>query len=150
MINYSGRTFYECKARYMKQGENGMFKKVSEVYLVEAVNFGDAETRFIQHLSSFCVDFTVSAIKINSASDIIVVNPEAEDDRFFKFKVYYLTYDEKTGKEKKTRVEMLVQSANFYAAKDDLIEYMKGTLADYVISVEEESPIIDIMPYIES
>lgn len=148
MINYSGKTFYECKARYTKQLEDGMLKNVSELYLVEAVNFGDAETRFIEFLTPYSNEFTVSAIKINTASDIIVVNPEEEHDKFFKFKVYYITYDERTGKEKKTGVDMLVKSSDFYTAKDDLIEYMKDTMVDYVISAEQESPILDIIPII--
>ena len=42
------KTFFECKIRYEKVAENGMNKKVSEQYLVDALSFTEAEARIIE------------------------------------------------------------------------------------------------------
>ena len=38
-------TWFECKIRYEKVMENGMQKKVTEPYLVDALSFTEAEAR---------------------------------------------------------------------------------------------------------
>ena len=38
-------TWFECKIRYEKTMENGMNKKVTEPYLVDALSFTEAEAR---------------------------------------------------------------------------------------------------------
>ena len=38
-------TWFECKIRYEKLMENGMNKKVTEPYLVDALSFTEAEAR---------------------------------------------------------------------------------------------------------
>ena len=41
----SMHTWFECKIRYEKLMENGMNKKVTEPYLVDALSFTEAEAR---------------------------------------------------------------------------------------------------------
>ena len=41
-------TWFECKIRYEKVMENGMQKKVTEPYLVDALSFTEAEARIIE------------------------------------------------------------------------------------------------------
>ena len=41
-------TWFECKIRYEKTMENGMNKKVTEPYLVDALSFTEAEARIIR------------------------------------------------------------------------------------------------------
>lgn len=36
-------TWFECKIRYEKTMENGMKKKVNELYLLDAMSFTEAE-----------------------------------------------------------------------------------------------------------
>ena len=38
-------TWFECKIRYEKTLENGMVKKVTEPYLVDALSFTEAEAQ---------------------------------------------------------------------------------------------------------
>ena len=44
-------TWFECKVRYEKTLENGMNKKVTEPYLVDALSFTEAEARIIEEVS---------------------------------------------------------------------------------------------------
>ena len=44
-------TWFECKIRYEKTMENGMNKKVTEPYLVDALSFTEAEARIIEEMT---------------------------------------------------------------------------------------------------
>ena len=46
-------TWFECKIRYEKTMENGMNKKVTEPYLVDALSFTEAEARIIEEITPF-------------------------------------------------------------------------------------------------
>lgn len=141
------KTFFECKIRYEKVAENGMNKKVSEQYLVDALSFTEAEARIISEMTPFISgEFTVSDIKRSNYSELF---PSEEDaaDRWFKCKLYYITLDEKSGAEKKTSCYMLVQAADLRDAVKKLDEGMKGTMADYVISSIAKTAIMDVYPY---
>ena len=45
--------WFECKIRYEKVAENGMNKKVTEPYLVDALSFTEAESRIIEEMTPF-------------------------------------------------------------------------------------------------
>ena len=68
-------------------------------------------------------------------------------DRFFKCRLAFITLDEKSGAERKTKSTMLVQANDLQQAKDRLVEQMKGTMADYTIEKVEETDIVDVYPY---
>ncbi len=53
-------TWFECKIRYEKVMENGMNKKVTEPYLVDALSFTEAEARIIEEITPYISgEFTV-------------------------------------------------------------------------------------------
>lgn len=139
--------WFECKIRYEKTMENGLVKKVTEPYLVDALSFTEAEKRIIEEMTPFISgEFTVSDIKRANYSELFT-SSEAEADRWFKCKLFFITLDEKNGTEKKTSTQILVQAADLRDSVKKLDEGMKGTLADYVISSIAETAIMDIYPY---
>lgn len=140
-------TWFECKIRYEKTLENGMNKKVTEPYLVDALSFTEAEARIIEEMTPFITgEFTVSDIKRANYSELFSSEEEAAD-RWFKCKLYFITLDEKSGAEKKTSAQMLVQAADLRDAVKKLDEGMKGTMADYSIASVAETQIMDVYPY---
>ena len=68
-------------------------------------------------------------------------------DRWFKCKLIFITLDEKSGAEKKTSTQVLVQAADLRDAVKKLDEGMKGTMADYQIGMVSETPLMDVYPY---
>ena len=58
--------------------------------------------------------------------------------------------DEKSGAEKKTSQNVLIQAADLRNAVKRLDEGMKGSMMDYVISSIAETPIMDVYHYKES
>ena len=59
----------------------------------------------------------------------------------------FITLDEKSGAEKKTSTQVLVQAADLRDAVKKLDEGMKGTMADYQIGMVSETPLMDVYPY---
>ena len=140
-------TWFECKIRYEKTMENGMNKKVTEPYLVDALSFTEAEARIIEEMTPFISgEFTVSDIKRANYSELFPSEEEAAD-RWFKCKLVFITLDEKSGAEKKTSTQVLVQAADLRDAVKKLDEGMKGTMADYKIASVAETAIMDVYPY---
>ena len=139
------KNYFECKATYEKLLENGMQKKVTEQYLVDALSFTEAEARTIEELQPYITgDFTVAAVKRAKIAEIFF---NEEGDRFFKFKVYFITLDEKSGAEKKTAVNMIAQACTIKEAIGVLEEGMKATMCDYTIASVSETMIVDIFPF---
>lgn len=139
--------WFEVKIRYEKVMENGMQKKVSEPYLIDALSFAEAEARAIEELTPFISgEFTISDMKRVSYSEIFTSERE-EDDLWFKAKLVFVTLDEKSGAEKKTSTQVLVQAADLRVAREYIDQNMKGTMADYQIASISETPIVDVYFY---
>ena len=140
-------TWFECKIRYEKTLENGVNKKVTEPYLVDALSFTEAEARIIEEMTPFISgEFTVSDIKRANYSELFFSEEEAAD-RWFKCKLAFITLDEKSGAEKKTSTNVLVQAADLRDAVKKLDKGMEGSMVDYVISAISETAIIDVYPF---
>ena len=137
--------WFECKVKYDKMMENGMQKKVNEPYLVDALSFTEAEARIIKEMTPFISgEFSVSAVKRANISELFF---DETGDRWYKCKVNFITLDEKSGMEKKTASYILVQASDFQKSVEDLMECMKGTLADYEVASITETPLMDVYPF---
>lgn len=139
------RTWFECVIKYDKTQENGMEKKVSESYLVDALSFTEAEALIIEEMTPFISgEFLVSGIKRSNIRELFY---NEVGDKWFKCKVNFITLDEKSGSEKRTASYMLVYASTVDEADKNLKEGMKGTLADYEIESIKETKIMDVYPY---
>ena len=137
--------WFECKISYDKVLENGMQKKVTEPYLVDALSFTEAEARIIEEIRPFISgEFTVTDIKRARISEIFF---NENGDRYYKIKVFYITLDEKSGAEKKTAAMMLAQACTLKEALGVLEEGMKGTLSDYTVASIAETMLMDVFPF---
>ncbi len=139
---------FECKVRYDKTMEDGLTKRVTETYIVEALSFTEAEARFTEEIEPFVgrAEYEISDIKKARICDL-VESQDGNDDRWYKARVAFLSLDEKTGQEKRTNRTMLVQAADLRLAIKNLDGHMAGSMADYVITNMAESPVMDIFHY---
>ena len=139
--------WFECKVRYDKTLENGLIKKVTETYLVDALSFTEAEKRFIEEITPFMTgEFIVTDIKRARISELFD-SEDLSDDRWFRARIAYITLDEKTGVEKRTAQNVLIQANDFHKAINRLDEGMKGTLGEWVIVTVTETAIIDVFKF---
>lgn len=136
--------WFECKLTYEKEvNQEGMMKKVSESYLVDAVSFTEAEARMTQMVESRGT-FVMNNIKKVRFAEVFL---DDKSDKFYKAKVGFISLDEKAGVEKKKYVQMLVQANDLQEALDGINKGMKGTLADYEIAAIQETTLMDVFPY---
>lgn len=134
--------WFECKVRYDKTLETGMIKTVTEPYLVDAMSFTEAEAKIIEEMQPFMSgEFTVSDIKRVKFSDTFF---NETGDRYYKAKLYFLSLDEKSGAEKKTAVNMLVQAKELKEAVEIVEVEMKKTMIDYLFASVTETAIMDV------
>ena len=139
--------WFECKVRYDKTLENGLIKKTTETYLVDALSFTEAEKRFIEEITPFMTgEFIVTDIKRARLSDLFD-SDDLNDDRWFRARIAFITIDEKSGVEKRTAQNVLIQANNFHKAINRLDEGMKGTLGEWVIVTVTETAIIDVFKF---
>ena len=136
--------WFECTVRPERQIENGLTKAVPELYVVEAVSFGDAEKTITEEISAY-VSGSFEVKNINPAAYLeIFFSGDGSDDREDKAKLSFITIDEKSEKEKRSTVTYLVQAATFSGAVKNVQEVMSGTMIDYVIANITETKIMDV------
>ncbi len=135
------------KIRYEKTMEDGLQKKVSENYVVDALSFTEGEGRMIEEMSAYISgEFTVDDMKKCPFKEIFFNNAELAD-KWFKAKLAFITNDEKTEKEKRTNCCYLVQAGTLQGAVKAIEEVMGSTMIDYLISSVTETSIIDVFEY---
>ena len=139
--------WFEAKIRYEKMMEDGCLKKVTETYVIDALSFGEAEKRILEEMTSYVSgEVEVCALKIAPYKEIFFADNNM-DDKWYVAKLAFITIDEKTDKEKKTRVCYLVNAGNFYAAIKNIGEVMAGTMIDYDPLNVSETQILDVFEY---
>ena len=139
--------WFICKIRYEKVMEDGLQKKVTEQYVVDALSFTEAEARIIEEMSQYISgEFEVVEIDRCVFKEIFFSDEETAD-KWYKSKVHFITIDEKTEKEKRTAVYYLVHGSSLENARKNIDVVMGGTMIDYVISGVNETKIMDVFEH---
>ena len=139
--------WYECTVRYERQIEDGMTKKVNELYVVDALSFGEAEEAITREMTAYVSgEFEVKNIN-PAAYHEIFFSENANDDRWYKAKLSFITIDEKTEKEKRSSVNYLFQAGTMNGAMKNIEEGMGGTMIDYSIASVQETQLMDVFEY---
>ena len=85
-------TWFSVRVMYEKLHENGMKKKVKELYLIDALSFTEAEARAIGEMTPFTEgDLRVTAMKIEDISEIFNQSDNEKADKWYRVKVMYMT-----------------------------------------------------------
>ena len=137
--------WFECKVKYDKIMENGLPKSVSEIYMVDALSFTEAEARIIDEMKSYISgEFTVANIKRVKLADMFF---DETGDKWYRAKLNYITLDEKSGAEKRTSAFMLIQAKDFATSLTTLTNEMGTTMIDYEVASITETAIMDVFRY---
>ena len=140
-------TWYVCGIRYGKVMEDGLEKKVKEHYVIDAMSFTEAEERIIEEMSSYISgEFEVKTCATASFREIFFVD-DANADKWYKAKLTFINFDDKTGKEKRSNVLYLVQAGSMKGALKNIEDIMGGTMIDYVVTSLQETNYIDVFEF---
>ena len=127
--------------------EDGMPKKVVEIYTVDALSFSEAEERIMEEMSSYVSgEIDIVDLKIAQYKEIFFADSDLAE-KWYKAKLAFITIDEKTDKEKKTSVFYLVNAGNINSAIKNIDEVMGGTMIDYQTLNVSETNIMDVFEY---
>ena len=139
--------WFETKVRYEKMMDDGMPKKVTEQYTVDALSFTEAESSITEEMSSYIRgEYEVTDIKKAPYKEVFFSEADS-DDRWYKAKLQFITIDEKTEKEKRSNVYYLVQASSLPVAVKHIEEVMGTTAIDYVIASLAETMIMDVFEH---
>ena len=84
----------------MREIEGGSMKKFTELYLVDALSFTEAEARITQEMTPYIGgDFAVVSIKRANYSEIFGLDKSF--DKYYACKVEFISLDEKNWSRKK-------------------------------------------------
>ena len=139
--------WFECKVRYEKTGDDGMPRKVTETYVVDALSFSEAESRILEEMGKYVSgELEVCDLKIAQYKEIFFADNDLAD-KWYKAKLAFITIDEKTDKEQKTSVFYLVNAGNINSALKNVDELMGSTMIDYQTCNLTETHIMDVFEY---
>lgn len=139
--------WFECKIRYEKVMEDGLPKKINDVYVVDALSFSEAEERIIEEMSSYISgEIEIVDVKIAPYREVFFADDNLAD-QWFKAKLSFITIDERTNKEKRTSTMYLVNAGNISSAINNIDKVMSGTMIDYVTTSISATKIFDVFEY---
>jgi len=140
------QTWFESKVKYVKVSGSGNEQMVTEIFLLDAVSYTDAETRIIRKMQELVKggEFTIADIKKSRISEVF---PFESGEWWFKATINLVTVDEEAGKEKKLRTYYLVMADDIKEALERLEESLSYLVIPFVTSSIAVSTIVDVFPY---
>lgn len=141
-------TWFETKVRYEKTMDDGLWKKLTEAYAVDALSWSEAEAIITTAMGSYISgEFEITDIKKAQYSEVFFDDADAAADKWYKCKLAFITIDERTQREKQNTVIYLVQASSLEKARKNVDEVMGGTMVDYIIKKVEETQIVDVFEH---
>lgn len=137
-------TWFETKVRYDKTMEDGREKKVTEVFVVDALSFTEAETKITEELSAYTSGETFIKAITRTPYLVVIFSDDSKDDKWYRVKLAFITLDERTNKEMKTLVTYLFQAANIDKARSYIKEFMGESMCDCDVVSISETQVLDI------
>ena len=132
---------YQVKVKYDKLHENGCVKPVTDVYVVDALSFTEAEARITEYVQPYISgEFTVTDIKRVKYAEVW---GNYKGYYWFEAPLEFITMDEKSDREKRTKNRMLVQADTLTEAMQAVADNMRGTMAEYEAVCIKQTPILE-------
>lgn len=139
--------WFEAKVKYVKVGEDGKEKKVSESYLLDAMSYTEAESRITECLREMIqVDFYIAALKKSNVTELVESN-DGNDDKWFKAKVNIIDADQLSGKEKRSAQYFLIAGSDLEKALGNLQKSLSTYVVPFEIASLADTTIMDVFPY---
>jgi hypothetical protein len=138
------KNYFQVKVKYTKQLDNGSFKRISEIYLVKAVSFTDAEAIIYENIGSLVKgEFIINSIQKVDYHDLIVDEANICES-FFKAKISFASMNEDSEKTKTVTNKYLVNSESVEDANNKIVNHFSMTTFGYGIDSIVSTPIVEI------
>ena len=139
--------WFEVGIHYQKIQEDGSEKSVTEKYSIDALSFTECESAITEEMASYISgEFKVKSMQEASYREVFFSDKD-DDDCFYKAKLQFISYDEKTNKEKRSNMTYLVQAKSMHRAISNIDEVMKKTMIDYEIIGLSKTNVYDVFEH---
>jgi len=142
------QTWFTCKVKYQKIDDHGKMSRVAETYLVDAINFTEAEKRIFEIMEKY-VSGDIEVVGITRSNFTEIFNYD-NGQYWYKARVSWSLFDENSSKETKVSNQMLVAANSVREAYDRISENLESMLVPVDINSIAISPILDVFPLFEN
>lgn len=145
----STANWFEAKVKYVKVGEDGRERKVSEMYLLDAMSYTEAESRIVSEMEMIVKgDYNIASLKKSNISEVVTSEDET-DDRWYKAKIAIIDADEVSGKEKSSYQYYLVAAADTNRALENIERALATFVVPYEVAGINDTKFMDVFPYFD-
>lgn len=139
--------WFEVGIRYQKTQEDGSEKSVTEKYAIDALSFTEGESAITEEMASYISgEFKVKSMQEASYREIFFSDKD-DDDCWYKAKLQFISFDDKSNKEKRSNVTYLVQAKSMHRAISNINEVMGKTMIEYEIIVLSKTNVFDVFEH---
>lgn len=137
--------WFEVKAKFTKQLEDGRLKRVTEPYLIDAVTFGNAEERAFEEVAEHVTgEFLITGIVKKEYADIFAYDDSGD---WYQCKLQYVTIDGDEGKEKKVKSNFLVTASSVKEAAERIKESLSNMTVEFEVLSVSLTSLVDVFPH---
>ncbi len=140
--------WFEVDVWRIRIDEYGRELRVSEIYLLDAMSYTEAESRIIREMESITSgDFWITRLKKSNVTEV-VESTDANDDRWYKAKVAIIDADKVSGREKRSFLYYLVAASDVSRALENLNKALETFMVPWKVVSVSDSHVSDIFPYV--
>lgn len=145
----STANWFEAKVKYVKVGEDGRERKVSEMYLLDAMSYTEAESRIVSEMEMIVKgDYYIPSLKKSNITEVVTSEDE-RDDRWYKAKVAIVDAEEVSGREKRSFQYYLVAASDTNRALENLNKALATFVVPWEVASIADTQFMDVLPYEE-
>lgn len=145
----STANWFEAKVKYMRVGEDGRERKVSEMYLIDAMSYTEAESRTVSEMETIVKgDYYIPSLKKSNITEVVTSEDE-RDDRWYKAKVAIVDAEEVSGREKRSFQYYLVAASDTNRALENLNKALATFVVPWEVASIADTQFMDVLPYEE-
>lgn len=137
------KDWYKVTLKFQEVVEEDKVKIVKEEYLFQGISYADAENRALEYhqaLNNGCEIDKVVKMTVHELFDL-----DLTEETWYKVKVQYIIFDEKSKSEKRTPVVFLCKAGKIYKVAAQLRDKL-GTVEDYEITDINKTKILEVYP----
>ncbi len=140
------KDWYKVAIRFTHVIEDDKVKNVIEEYLYQGVSYADAELRATEMYQSRNNGFEIHKVTKMTLHEVI---GQQDFESWYRSKVQYIIFDEKSKAEKRTTITLLVNANSVWNAFEILSSNL-GTVDDYEITEITKTKILEVYPLEEN
>lgn len=137
--------YFESKVRLEKLTEDGTQAKFNELYTVNAMSFSECEAKVEEYIAQIAKGEFDILTEAHAKYKEIFYSDKEDESLWYRASVVFLTIDEKTMKQKRSKTIYLVQGKDIESARRNVEEVMNGSMVEYSIEGLNETAIQDII-----